>query len=61
MAEWLLNERLPELLIHYGILPTEHIILQAYNLGAKAFSDGRRNSDYLNKYARYVNEINKGA
>ncbi len=49
---WLVEERIPQLLGHYGIEVTDEAVLQAYNLGAFAYAQGKRNGKYIEKYER---------
>jgi hypothetical protein len=39
---------------HYGIKPTDENLLQMYNIGPKAFSNGKRNSAYVQTYKRGI-------
>ena len=54
VADWLLGTRFPQLLRHYGAKVTLETVLQAYNLGAKAYAvRGDRNARYVAKYKNY--------
>lgn len=54
VALWAVTEYIPMLLRHYGCEVTNNAILHSYNLGAKAYADGRRNYNYINKYNKDV-------
>lgn len=53
VAEWYLNERIPQLLRHYKLPDTTESRLVAYNAGILACLKGRmpkETRDYINKY-----------
>ena len=43
VARWLLNVRIPQLLRHYEEMVIVASVLQGYNIGCKAYSQGRSN------------------
>ena len=60
IADWYLNERIPQMLKHYGLPETEDNVLIAYNWGIgnlKHYLEGERTmpletANYLKKYRR---------
>lgn len=54
VAKWAIEDYIPMLLEHYGCEVTDDAILQAYNLGTRAYAKGKRNKNYLDKYYNYL-------
>lgn len=50
VAQWLLNERIPQLLRFYGHDITVGSILNVYNIGIGSYNKGKRNNNYVKKY-----------
>lgn len=51
VAEWLVYERIPRLLKHYGVEVTEESVVRAFNGGAKRLSQTKKPTDgYYRKY-----------
>lgn len=59
VADWALYNYIPKQLTHYGCEVTEKAVLQAYNLGPKAYANGKRNLNYLAKYYEASKQIER--